>query len=422
MRLIIALLVTLVFLSIISYGQELRVTFWHSFAPKSPRGKALQYLVDNFNNSKYQVNGKTIFVESVYKGGNGKYNNPYNVLFSELLKASYQGDTPNVSIAYENWVSQLQEIGVIQDFDSFKSDKILDYFNSLYSDFRNSSIINGKIYSLSFNKSLFCFYYNSSYVDNIPTDFEKFMAKLEEIKQTKNVVPLYLEPNEDTFIILYLLSVSEKFFTIDSKIYPNFLGKNLDSTTNLIKNLVDKGLIQWTTNSYKDFIENRAPIILSTTSRYVDIKSRSNNYFISPLPADNGKIYAAGTNLILFKSTYEKELASIKFIEYLIDSNNLEYFCTNTGYIIPTYNYTQSYMQFLNSNVDYKKVIEYSRERLYVQQPIWAWENIRYFLADYMLNVFIQKNSIEQVSQDLQNKVNQIMLNQNLKFEKGKGG
>ncbi|MCX7971884.1 MAG: extracellular solute-binding protein [bacterium] len=416
MKILVLLSIAIVLLMVVSFAQEIRIKFWHSFSEKSPRGKALQELVDNFNQKKYQVDGKQIFVESVYKGGQGRYSNPYNYLFSELLKANYEKNLPDVSIAYENWVSQFEEIGIVRDFNSLNIPEIDEYINNLYPAFRNSSTINGKVYSLSFNKSIFVFYYNSNFVDHIPTNYKEFILKLEEIKNKTNIPPLYLEPNEDTFIILYLLAVSNEFFHVDQKIEPLFLGEKLDKVTELLKNLENKGLIKWTNNSYQDFIKNRAPIILATTSRYTDLKSRSKDYHISPLPADNGKIYAAGTNLVIFKSTPERELAAAKFIQFLLEKENLEKFCISTGYILPTTNQGKTYLEFLNTHPDFKNVIEYSKDRLYVQQPIWAWENVRYFISDYMLSVFINKNPIHEQKKELEQKVNQIMINQNLKF------
>ncbi len=416
MKIIVSLIITLICISVVSFAESIKIKFWHVFSPSSKRGEAINYLIDSFNKKQYKINGKDIVVESVYKGGQGKYSNPYNTLFSELLKATYEKNLPNVSIAYENWVSQFVEAQVLRDFNSFQSKEIERYYNNLYPEFKNSCVIDGKIYSLSFNKSIFVFYYNSKMVDNLPTDFDKFVVKLREIKQNIGKPPLYLEYNEDSFIIFYLLTTSNKFFEINSKIYPSFLGSNLDKVTNLLTNLENEGLIQWTSNSYKDFIENRAPVILATTSKYTDLKSKSQEYVISPLPADNGKIYAAGTNLVLFKSSNEQEEASLKFIEYLIKPENIEYFCINTGYVVPTEGESESYKEFLNSHPDYKRVIEYSKDRLYVQQPIWAWENIRYFINDYVVSTFVNKEDVSNSKKELEQKVNQIMLNQNMKF------
>ena len=416
MKLIVSLIFVLIFLSVVSLASSLEIKFWHSFSKNSPRAKVLENLIEKFNKQQYKIGDKTIIVKSVYKGATGKYSNPYNFLFSELLKAAYNKDLPNLSISYENWVSQFKEIDIIKDFDSFNSQKVKDYFDSLYPDFKRSAIIDGKIYSLPFNKSIFAFYYNSDYVDSLPTNFQQFISKLEEIKFKTGKTPLYLEANEDTFIILYLLSVSDDFFRIKEKIYPTFLGGNLNKATQLIENLEKRGLIQWTENSYKEFISNKAPIFLATTSRYTDLRARSSKYIISPLPADQGKIYAAGTNLVIFKSSPEEELASLKFVEYLLDSKNLEYFCMNTGYILPTSKHTENYSQFLNSNLDYKRVIEYSKDKLYVQPAVWAWENIRDFFKDYMISIFLNKQSVEAQQKEMEQKVNQIISNQNAKF------
>ncbi|MFN3995041.1 MAG: extracellular solute-binding protein, partial [bacterium] len=169
---IVIIVFMMVFISAFAFASEVRISFWHVFSPNSIRGKTLQSLVDDFNSKGYIVADKRIVVESVYKGGKGRYNNPYNVLFSELLKASYSKDLPNVSIAYENWVSQFKEIDVIKDMDSFNSKEINQYINLLYPEFRKSSIIDGNVYSLPFNKSLFVFYYNKDMVDDLPTNFE----------------------------------------------------------------------------------------------------------------------------------------------------------------------------------------------------------------------------------------------------------
>jgi len=410
---VICLVFTLILTSLVALGKDIEITFWHIFSPESTRGKALNQLIENFNNQSFTVDGNRIVVKGIYKGGNGKLNNPYNVLFSELLKSISENKTPNVTIAYENWISQFKEIEVIKDFDS--NPIFYEYVNSLYPQFRKACFIDNKIYSLSFNKSFFVLYYNPKYVDKLPTNLDDFIAKLKDIKNTTNLTPLYLEPNEDTFITFYLLLTNDDFFDIKDHIYPKFTEK-INEVTKLIKNLENEGLIKWTTNSIKEFNEQKAPIILSTTSKYIDFKNKG--FSIAPLPADNGRIYSAGTNLIIFKDDPIKEKASEKFVEFLINKNNLEYFCINTGYIVPTENYSSEYSLFLSNNPQYKYVIEYSKNKLYVQQPIWAWENIRHFISDYMFSIFYNNEPLAIKQKELKDKVEQITLNQNINLKK----
>jgi len=405
----------LILTNIVAFSKDIEITFWHIFSPKSSKGKVINNLVDNFNNQGYSIDGNKIIVKSIYKGGEGKFNNPYNFLFSELLKSISTNQSPNVTIAYENWVSQFNEVNAIRDFNSFNNPKFFEYFDNLYPSYKKSSLIDNKIYSLSFNKSFFVFYYNPKYVDFLPTNFDSFVNKLRDLKAKIGDAPLYLEANEDTFIIFYLLYTNNDFFEIKDAIYPKFTD-SIDKVTNLLSNLEKEGLIKWTDNSYRDLVKNKAPIILSTTSKYIDLKNK--NFSIAVLPADNGKIYSAGTNLVIFKSDPLKEKASEKFVEFLINQDNLEYFCINTGYVVPTEKYSLNYSKFLSENLDYKNVIEYSKNKLYVQQPIWAWENVRYFIADYMFDVFNNKDLSDLKQKELKDRISKIMVNQNIKFNK----
>lgn len=421
--LLIFLMINITFINI-SYSNELKITFWHTFSENSSKGKAINKLINDFNNSNISINGDKIIVEGIYKGTKNKYANPYIVLFNELIKSGAKNELPDLSLAYENWILQFNQVGLVNDLTPYvNNDKELkEYIGDLIPTFKQSAYINNKIYSIPYNKSIYVFYYNKKYIDNMDlsnNNFNDFISYLKLLKNKLNKAPLYLEPSEDTFIITYLLISKKDFFKNENnEIDPIFLPDEAKNIINTLKNLESQGLIKFTDNSYKDFLSNEAPIILSTSSRYVDLINKKDgfDFGISSLPAKDGYIHVAGTNLVVLSKDNKKEKAAIEFIKFLINKPNFSYMLINTGYI-PTTNYLLSYkeyQEYLNKNPEYKNVLENSLNKLYLQPPVWAWENIRWYLNETMFNIFSNNNDINEEILKLHSKVIQILSNQNL--------
>ncbi|MGB9639076.1 MAG: extracellular solute-binding protein, partial [bacterium] len=328
------------------------------------------------------------------------------------------------SLAYENWILQFNQVGLINDLTPYvnKDSELNEYINNLIPTFKDSAYFNNKILSIPYNKSIYVFYYNKKYILNLNLDnldFNDFISYLKELKSKLNKTPLYLEPNEDTFIITYLLISKKDFFKNEkNEIEPTFLPEEAKNVISTLKDLESQGLIKFTDNSYKDFLSNEAPIILSTSSRYIDLINKKDgfDFGISSLPAKNGYIHVAGTNLILLSKDSLKEKAAIEFTKFLIKKPNLTYMLINTGYIpttkdILTYN---EYQNYLNQNIEYKNVLTYSLDKLYLQPQVWAWENVRWYLNETMFNIFKTNSNINEEILKLHSKVIQILSNQNL--------
>jgi ABC-type glycerol-3-phosphate transport system substrate-binding protein len=428
LKTLISILVIFIMLNItlisLTYSKEVELTFWHTFSENSLKGKVINKLIDDFNNSNVMVDGDKIFVRGVYKGSKDKYSNPYITLFNELIKAGAKGELPDLSLAYENWILQFNQVGLVKDLSPYvnKDKELNEYINNLIPAFKQSAYVNQKVLSIPYNKSIYVFYYNKKYISNMDlTDlnFEDFISYLKELKAKLNKPPLYLEPNEDTFIITYLLISKGDFFKKeDGELNPIFLPDEAKNIINLIKELESQGLVKITDNSYKDFLANEAPIILSTSSRYVDLMNKKDdfNFGISSLPSKNGYIHVAGTNLIVLSKDLKKEKAAIEFIKFLIKKPNFTYMLVNTGYI-PTTNdllFYKEYQDYLDRNPEYKNVLSYSLNRLYLQPPVWAWENIRWYLNETMFNIFKNNSNINEEVLKLHSKVIQILSNQNL--------
>jgi ABC-type glycerol-3-phosphate transport system substrate-binding protein len=421
--LIIFIMINITLISL-TYSKEVELTFWHTFSENSSKGKVINKLIDDFNNSNVMVDGDKISVRGVYKGSKDKYSNPYITLFNELIKAGAKGELPDLSLAYENWILQFNQVGLVKDLSSYvnKDKELNEYINNLIPAFKQSAYVNQKVLSIPYNKSIYVFYYNKKYISNMDlTDlnFEDFISYLKELKAKLNKPPLYLEPNEDTFIITYLLISKGDFFKKeDGELNPIFLPDEAKNIINLIKELESQGLVKITDNSYKDFLANEAPIILSTSSRYVDLMNKKDgfDFGISSLPSKNGYIHVAGTNLIVLSKELEKERAAIEFIKFLIKKPNFTYMLVNTGYI-PTTNdllFYKEYQDYLDKNPEYKNVLSYSLNRLYLQPPVWAWENIRWYLNETMFNIFKNNSNVNEEVLKLHSKVIQILSNQNL--------
>ncbi|MGB9638907.1 MAG: hypothetical protein ACPL1F_06415, partial [bacterium] len=93
-----SLLVILLIISMLSFSiasaNEIKITFWHTFSQNSSKGKTINKLINDFNNSNITINDNKIIVQGLYKGSKDKYSNPYITLFNELIKAGAKNELP----------------------------------------------------------------------------------------------------------------------------------------------------------------------------------------------------------------------------------------------------------------------------------------------------------------------------------------
>jgi multiple sugar transport system substrate-binding protein len=158
------------------------VVFWH--AMPGTLGDALNRLVDEFNRTHSDIHVKAISMGD------------YRALSTKLMAAMQTNQRPDVAQAFESWTAKLIEGNNIVPMDDFiKNDPSFtkESIDDIFPVFRESNTINGKLWSMPFNKSVRVMYYNKDmlFVNGInpnkpPVTWDDFRAYSRKLTQDKN--------------------------------------------------------------------------------------------------------------------------------------------------------------------------------------------------------------------------------------------
>jgi len=131
------------------YGHRMQIVFWHSMAGKL--GEVLNKMIDEFN----RTNTGEIFIKSEFIG-------EYGTLNQKIAAAVFAEIPPHISQVYETWTLQLKNENAIVCMDKYMdgtTDIRVDR-NDIVPALLDNVTIDGKIYSMPFNKSIPVLYYN----------------------------------------------------------------------------------------------------------------------------------------------------------------------------------------------------------------------------------------------------------------------
>jgi len=140
---------------------KLKIVFWHSMAGNL--GKVLNTMVDEFNKN----NKDNIFVKTEFIG-------EYAMLNQKIAAAVFAEIPPHISQVYETWTLQLKNENAVAELDRFIDSKEVGIDrNDIVPALLKNVTIDGKIYSMPFNKSIPVLYYNKRLFKMAGLDPEK---------------------------------------------------------------------------------------------------------------------------------------------------------------------------------------------------------------------------------------------------------
>ncbi len=321
--------------------KQVQIIFWHPFSSDASIGKTLLGFIDEFNKAHPQW-----FIKAEGMGS-------YNVLKQKLLASIIAGNQPQMSLAYESWITKFYIAKKLVAFDKFfSSGRELEKFKSdLFPVFTKSCSINGKLYSLPFNKSMPVLYYNKYLfhkygIRKIPSTWKEFIEVSKKL--TKDI-------NNDGKIDIY--GVIGRANITD---FLNFLKQNngeilsKDNKKVLFNSPAGvealKFFLSWkflylaadfysSGNAYayqNDFSDGKCGMIIgSCVSRYFMLKKLTFPLGTAPIFGHKKKaVQVYGTNIVLFNNaTPEQQKAAWEFIKWFTSTKITALWSKRTSYL-----------------------------------------------------------------------------------------
>lgn len=351
---------------------------------KGSRGRALQTLVNQFNQSHPRI-----FVKAVFKGSKALYANNYSVLIRDLLLSLKKKDPPTMAQVYENWTAQFIGADAIVPLETFvhgKNGYTPKELHDFAPAFLKSNEPGGVLWTLPFNKSLYVLYYNKTLFNKMgiksPDTWDNLLVlaqKLTLAGKNKKIIRYGLTdpPNENLFnLIFYALGgIYFKHGKAD------FNSEKGDYALRMMRQMASEKIFLPDYHAIHAFIQGKAAMYIATTAAFPYLKSRSKfQVGIAPVPGELRSMgLFAGTNLAVFKNaTPSQQKAAWVFIKWLLKPVRSAWWAAHTGYVPVRISALRSpvFVSYLKKNPEFEVPL-HELPNAFTDPRIWAWESIR---------------------------------------------
>ncbi len=325
--------------------EPVTVQFWHPFTGEIE--KSLQTLTDKFN-----AENDNITIELTNQG-------QYNDLYTKIKSAGSSDSLPTMAIAYSTWEDAYEYVDNLEGYEGIDNTELkFDNIVDAYLDEVKGT--EGGIYGVPYNKSTEVVYYN------------KDLFKEAGITEAPKTL-------EDLFADAKIVTDKTGVTGIGFDSLSNYLGTSMNS--NDLSEWRDKDnnfqfdneKIQADVKMYQDGIKDgyartagedgflSGPFGSEQVAAYVGstagasfVDSGVNGKFEwGSVPLPTNKVIEQGANIVVFKSAKpEEKLAAWKYIDYLLQDENVVSFATETGYLPVTKSAleTEDYQKVLADN------------------------------------------------------------------------
>ncbi len=318
-------------------GEKITVTFWNAMG--GPLGKVLNSMIDEFNASH-----PGWFIKSESMGS-------YEALKQKILASVVADNQPDMSQAYEAWISTLLGGDVLTDLGAldpeFKRDELKDF----YPVFIKDSIYQGKLFSLPFNKSVPVVYYNRDMFrragldpDKPPRTWEDFIRICRQLTRD-----LDGDGNPDQwgyeftdhatyFESLVIQNGGELYDPASSDLLFNRSPgiEALQYIVDLVKKYRAADFYLGGYQHQVDFAAQKVGMIVaSCVSRTFMARQLNFDWGIAPLPAHKKQASLVyGTNIVIFADTSpEKKQVAWEFIKWFTSPENSARWALEANYV-----------------------------------------------------------------------------------------
>jgi multiple sugar transport system substrate-binding protein len=330
-RVLTIFLIGVLGLASVSLAQKIEVVFWEAMEAKL--GTTLQTITDLFNKENPNIEVKLVFV------GNG------DQLDSKILAAAQAKTLPTIAQVYPAWAGSLVAQGVVTPMDSFSDFSTVA--SQLYPSIIDMSNVNGGVYTLPFNQSIYVLYYRPLMFEQAGITPPKTMdelandAKLLTVVQNGKTVRYGLG-FRTTYGVLTAVARQfggGKYITPEGSLTINS-PQNVQALTFLV-NLVKAGYAyakydyfdnELTTSSVAMLIGEGADLPFDLS----DIAGQKDGLAMSSFPTgisnQTAPLFRGQTLVIFNTATEEQQQAAWQYVKFLLTPAVQIYWAMNTNY------------------------------------------------------------------------------------------
>jgi len=392
-------------------GETVKLKFWHSLTGHN--GEGLQKMVDDFNASQ-----SAIQVEAVFQGN-------YYESAAKLQAALISGSQPDLIMLEVALVGQFASANVLVDFaQHLSADEVANFQEGLLKD----TYVNDTLAAIPFNRSTPVLYVNRDMLKQAGLDpaGPKTWDELRSFSKTiieKIPGTVGCEIPVDVWFFESGMFQQDGSVLTDDLKSVNFVNEKGENTIRFWQEMIDEGSMKspvgkdyngWDA-AMADFVGQKAAMITVSTGYLKGLLDQTDGVFDMGtcfLPAYTDGKYATptgGANIAILNKSSEEEInASVEFIRFLTNKENVGFFCEWTGYV-PT---TKEALEYPGLKALYEKYpqyltavdhLQYAQKRSiikgYREMAVIIQEEIRAALLDTQIP---PKRALENAAEQIQ--------------------
>ena len=359
-----------------------KITFWHGINPPENRD-IFQKLVDKFNQDNSDIE-----VEALYVG-------QPDAQLPKILAATVSDQPPDILWFVAQIAGKLNQLGALLPLEDWLNNSLLK--TEIDPAMFDSMKLNGHILSVPFATNNAAVFYRPSLferagITDIPqtwTQLEQTAKKLtiddRENRISQHGIFLSLGKGEWT-VFTWLPFIYSAGGDLIQEGQPNLVNQGAIAALEFGADLVRDGvaILSPPERGYEidDFIDGKVAMQITGPWTLAQLRAAGVDYDVFPIPvAQQPAAVIGGENLFVFKTTPEREQASLRFLEYVLSEEFQTAWALETGYLPVNIKSQQSeaYQNFVTENPTVKIFLEqmhYARSRPIIAQYNRLSENL----------------------------------------------
>ncbi len=369
----------------------IQIQFWHG--QSGFQGQVLNSLVNQFNSTH-----PDIFVTATFQG-------TYTDLYKKVTASIASGAPPDLTVAYQNDVSNYIASDAVIPLDSLMSDPQIGFSAADMQDIYPAFIdhypqANNQVYSLAFMRSMEVMFYNADMLKAAgftqpPATWDDFLKVCAAVSKPPDTYCYELNTDASRFAN-WVWSRGGDMLSPDNKSVAFGSQAGLD-TLNFLGQLFQKQyaiVIAKAFQDQTDFSLGKIAFTFGSTAGLpyyktaIDQAGKVTNWGIAPGPhtTPNPVVDAYGPSVTILKTTTARERAAFTFLKWLMDTGPNATWVQATYYFPARQSTKASLTSFIQAQPLYGQAfdwLQYGRQ----EPTIAAWNPIRGFIADALTAV-----------------------------------
>lgn len=324
-----------------SEGEAVTIEYWHGNAD-TQGGRQVEELVNKFNESQDEVIVESVYHDGLYVGlmenlqtsvAGGEYPALVQIgwAYREYFQANFEFTDP------ETLISTVGEEGS----DTYLEDKFPEPMLNLARDFA------GNLLGFPYSVSTPVIYVNKDLTDEAGVDpttitsYEELYEMAGQITEATDKHGLYITESNDNWSTQGLIE-SNKAVTVSEDGQAQFASEEGQKALQDWADSIDAGhtLHTSTDQGHQSFISGDVGMVWTTIAQRTNITENANfeSYAVElpPYEGNEPAVPAGGALLAVTAQEEVEQAATLKFIEFLYEPDNVAIWTSGTGYLPPT--------------------------------------------------------------------------------------